>query len=51
MLTYLLIANGKFALGFLVILGKRLQLLDRLSLQNRDEEFGVLLGILMTRLW
>jgi hypothetical protein len=48
--AYLLIANGEFALGLLVGIGKSLELLDRLALQDLNAELDVALGVLVTRL-
>jgi hypothetical protein len=47
---YLLITNGEFALGLLVGVGKSLELLDGLALQNLDAKLDVALGVLMARL-
>ena len=48
---YLFVANGEFARGDAVILGKVLKLHDRLALQDRSGKFDVGLGILVSRLW
>lgn len=50
MKTNLLITNGEFALGLLVGVGKSLELLDRLALQDLDTELDVALGVLVARL-
>ena len=47
---YLLIANGEFALRLLVLVGKGLQLLDGLALQDGDAELYVGLCVLVARL-
>jgi hypothetical protein len=48
--TYLLIANGEFALGLLVGIGKGLELLDGLALQDLNAELDVALGVLVAGL-
>jgi hypothetical protein len=48
--TNLLITNSEFALGLLVGVGKGLELLDGLALQDRNAKLDVALGVLMARL-
>lgn len=48
--TYLLIANGKFALRLLVCLGKSLEFQDRLRLGNVNTELHIRLGVFVARL-
>jgi hypothetical protein len=48
--TYLLIANGEFALGLLVGIGKGLELLDGFALQDLNAKLDVALGVLVARL-
>ena len=46
----LLITNGEFALGLLVLLGESLELLDRLSLRNSNTELDIGFGVFVSRL-
>jgi hypothetical protein len=48
--THLLVANGEFALRLLVGIGKGLELLDGLALQDLDAKLDVALGVLVARL-
>lgn len=50
-MPHLLVPNGEFALGFLVVLREGLQFLDGLILQNGGEEFHVLFRVLVTGLY
>ena len=48
--AYLFVANGEFALGFLIVGCKFLQFLDCIVVHDRHTELDVALGILVTRL-
>lgn len=48
--TYLLVANCELALSLFVALGKLLQLLNRLALQDRDAKLDVGLGVFVSGL-
>lgn len=48
--TYLLIPDSKLSLCLLVVLGKRLESLDGLVLQDRNAELDVGLGVFMAGL-
>lgn len=50
-IPHLLVSNGEFALGFLVVLRKGLEFLHCLILQNGGEEFHVLFRVLVARLY
>lgn len=50
-LSHLLIPNGEFALGFLVVLRKGLQFLDCLILHDCGEELNVLFSVLVAGLY
>lgn len=47
---YLLIPNGESTLCLLIVLRELLQVLHRLGLQHRSQEFDVLLRVFMPRL-
>jgi hypothetical protein len=49
-MTYLFVANGKFALRLRMLVGICMQLLDRLGLGDSKTELDVLSGIFMARL-
>ena len=49
-MPHLLVPDGKSALGFLVVLGERLQLLNRMVLQDRGKEFHILFRVLVAGL-
>lgn len=49
-MTNLFITNGEFTLSLFVSIGKGLELLDGLALQDFNAELDVGLGVLVTRL-
>lgn len=48
--AHLFVGNGEFARRHIVVLGKRVQRLDRLALQHRNSKRDVGLGVLVAGL-